>query len=104
MSPPASPTARLACLLLTGLTAGATHATIRVDIEGVDGDLRRNVMSLLSVERYKDRERIEPDAVERLYRRVEAEVREALKPFGYYEPKVEATLETLDKEQDWRVH
>ncbi len=96
--------ARLACLLLAGLAANAARAAIRVDIEGVDGDLRRNVTSLLSVERYKDRERIEPDAVERLYRRVESEVREALKPFGYYEPKVEATLETLDREQNWRVH
>ena len=94
---------RLAMALLAALAAGGARAAIRIDIEGIDGDLRRNVTSLLSVERYKDRERLEADAVERLFRRVEPEVREALKPFGYYEPKVDATLETLDKEQNWRV-
>ena len=104
MSHHVHPTVRLAGLLLVGLATAASRAAIRVEIEGVDGDLRRNVTALLSVERYKDRERIEPDAVERLYRRVEPEVREALKPFGYYDPMVEATLETLDKEQNWRVH
>jgi len=94
---------RLASLLLAGLAAIPARAAIRVEIEGVDGDVRRNVTSLLSVERYKDRERIEPDAVERLFRRVEPEVREALRPYGYYDPQVKASLETLDKEQNWRI-
>jgi translocation and assembly module TamA len=74
-----------------------------VEIEGVDAELRNNVAALLSVERYKGRERIEPDAVERLYRRVDQEVRDALRPFGYYQPKVSSTLETLDRERNWRV-
>lgn len=94
---------RLAVLLLATLSAMTAGAAIRVEIEGVDGELRRNVTSLLSIERYKDRERVEPDAVERLYRRVEPEVLEALRPFGYYEPRVQATLETLDNAQNWRV-
>jgi hypothetical protein len=47
----------------SALVAGPVLARIRVGIEGVDGAVRRNVLALLSVERYKDRERIEPDAV-----------------------------------------
>ena len=91
-------------MLLLALTcAPAAHAAIRVEIEGVDAELRNNVAALLSVERYKGRERIEPDAVERLYRRVDQEVRDALRPFGYYEPKVSSTLETLDRERNWQV-
>jgi hypothetical protein len=55
-------------------------ADIRIELEGVDGDVRRNVLALLSLERYKDRDRIEPDAVQRLYRRVDDEVRSAMRP------------------------
>jgi len=93
----------LALAACSALAAQAATARIRVDIEGVDGAARRNVLALLSVERYKDRERIEPDAVNRLFRRVDDEVRSALRPFGYYEPKIDATLASEDKERNWVV-
>jgi translocation and assembly module TamA len=95
--------AAIACALAS-LSFRVAQAEIRVDIEGVDGDLKRNITATLSVERYKDRERIEADAVERLFRRVDDEVRSALRPFGYYQPQVDASLETLEKEKKWRVH
>jgi translocation and assembly module TamA len=95
-------------LLATGLAAwlaagAAAQAAIRVDIEGVDAELRRNVQAMLSLERYKDRERIEADAIERLYRRVPAEVEDALRPYGYYEPKVTSRIDPEDKGRNWRV-
>lgn len=91
-------------LCLIGLAAaGAAQAAIRIEIEGVDAELKRNVTELLSLERYKDRDRIEPDAVERLYRRVDDETREALRPFGYYEPKVTSSLQTRNDNRDWNV-
>jgi hypothetical protein len=46
------------------------------------------VLALLSLERYKDRDRIEPDAVQRLYDRIDDEVHSALRPYGYYEPQI----------------
>src|SRR3954469_3028380 len=52
-------------------------ASIQVEVNGVDSTLRRNVLALLSLERYKDRDRIEPDAVARLFRRVNDEVSDA---------------------------
>jgi translocation and assembly module TamA len=85
------------------LVAGPAGARIRVDIDGVDGAVRRNVLALLSLEHYKDRQRIEPDTVNRLFRRVDDEVRSALRPYGYYDPKIAATLTPEDKGQDWRV-
>ena len=56
-----------AWLLLAAWTvwAAPARADIRIDIDGVDGDLRRNVVALLSLERYKDHDRLEPAAVQR---------------------------------------
>src|SRR5580698_8386613 len=85
------------------LCASAAQASIRVDIDGVDADLRRNVQALLSLERYKDRERIEPEAVQRLYERADEEVRSALRPFGYYEPKISTSIQPEDAQHVWHV-
>jgi translocation and assembly module TamA len=85
------------------LLAWPAAAAIRIELSGVDSTLRRNVLALLSLERYKDRDRIEPDAVARLFRRVDGEVRDALRPYGYYAPKVRATLTPEDRERNWRV-
>ncbi|MFT3906501.1 MAG: BamA/TamA family outer membrane protein [Steroidobacteraceae bacterium] len=78
------------------------RAEIKIEISGIDGDLRRNVQALLSVERYKDRDRLEEDAVQRLFGRVDTETRNALRPFGYYEPRVDAHLKQ-EGSKDWRV-
>jgi translocation and assembly module TamA len=85
------------------LFAASAHADIRIDIDGVDGEVRRNVLALLSLERYKDHDRIEPAAVQRLYNRIDDEVREALRPFGYYDPHISSSIEPPDKEHHWHV-
>src|SRR5712672_1622881 len=90
-------------LLLLGAAATPAWAAIRIEVNGVDSELRRNVLALLSLERYKDRDRIEPDAVARLYRRVDGEVRDALRPYGYYDPTVSATLTPMDNQRNWHV-
>ena len=63
----------------------------------------RNVLALLSLERYKDRDRLQPDAVQRLYNRIDDEVRSALRPYGYYEPVISSSLSGPDKDQHWHV-
>src|ERR1035441_5276871 len=78
-------------------------ADIRIDLYGVDGDLRRNVLALLSLERYKDHDRLEPAAVQRLYNRIDEEVRAALRPYGYYDPKISSSIQPPDKERHWHV-
>jgi translocation and assembly module TamA len=90
-------------LLLLGAAAAPAWAAIRIEVNGVDSELRRNVLALLSLERYKDRDRIEPDAVARLYRRVDGEVRDALRPYGYYAPTITATLTPVDNQRNWHV-
>lgn len=88
----------IGCLLL----CGPAWADIDVDVKGVNDELRRNVLTYLSFERYKKRPNIDRDTLDRLLNRVDREVEAALKPFGYYEPKVEATLEDRGR-GNWRV-
>ncbi|HEV7432732.1 MAG TPA: POTRA domain-containing protein, partial [Steroidobacteraceae bacterium] len=90
-------------LLCHGALAPPAVAAIRVEVTGVDSTLRRNVLALLSLERYKDRDRIEPDAVARLFRRVNDEVSDALKPYGYYAPTIQPKLTSEDNGRNWRV-
>ncbi len=89
-----------ACLL-----ASLAHAAagIRVEIKGVDEELRANVLAYLSLERYrKGGTDLNADTVERLHNRVEREVQAALKPFGYYEPHVESAVTDLGR-NEWRI-
>ncbi|HVW70975.1 MAG TPA: BamA/TamA family outer membrane protein [Steroidobacteraceae bacterium] len=91
----------LATMCLVGLLPIA-EANVDVDVHGVDDQLRANVLAYLSFDRYKKRTDLSADTVERLHNRVEREVQSALKPFGYYEPKVESEVKDLGR-GDWRV-
>ena len=77
------------------------HADVDVEIRGVNDELRSNVLVYLSLARYKGRE-LDADTVERLHNRVEREVKEALRPFGYYGPSVESQLTARGK-GDWHA-
>lgn len=90
-----------ACLIAASV---AQAAGVKVEIKGVDEELRSNVLAYLSFERYrKGAVELNADIVERLHNRVEREVQAALKPFGYYEPKVESSVTDLGR-GEWRVN
>ena len=84
---------RIALLIGCLLVWAQAAADIDVEIKGVNEELRRNVLTYLSFERYKKRDKLDRDTLERLLNRVDREVQAALKPFGYYDPKVQAGLE-----------
>ncbi|MCW5568594.1 MAG: outer membrane protein assembly factor [Dokdonella sp.] len=75
--------------LLVAATAEA--ARIRVELEGIDGELRTAVLAALEVQQYAERE-ISPAQARRLYRRAERQIQAALEPYGYYNAKVEGEL------------
>jgi translocation and assembly module TamA len=83
--------AALAACAALGLASPA-RAEIRVTIEGVDGAIRTNVLAYLSLQRYATLDDLQPDLVNRLVQRVEVEVTDALRPFGYYAPSVVTEL------------
>jgi len=82
---------------LLSLVAPAAAAQVEVSIKGIEGALRDNVRAYLSLvsrgEGAPEDEALPEDTLRRLHRRAPDEIREALKPFGYYEPTVEGRLE-----------
>lgn len=83
---------RVGFSLLALLAAPIGRAELIVSILGLEGPLRQNVQVFLSLERYKNRDDLDAALFERLVDRVDQEVAGALRPFGYYEPKVETTV------------
>jgi translocation and assembly module TamA len=81
----------LLTLLLAHFAAPA-GAEVKVEVEGVDKDIAGNIKAYLSFERYKNKDDLTPEIVERLQERCEREVRAAMKPFGYYEPNVKSEV------------
>jgi len=63
---------------------------IEVEFTGVDGALLENVRALSSLHRLAGSKDIDAEVVGRLVQRAPSEAATALKPFGYYEPRVSA--------------
>jgi translocation and assembly module TamA len=89
-----------AVLLSLGVVERAM-AAVELNVRGVNDPLRSNVLAYLSLARYKDRD-LDATMVERLRQRIEREVRDALRPFGYYSPVVSSDLSQKDR-NNWRV-
>lgn len=79
------------CVLVGLLASRLAQANVEVDIRGVNEELRNNVIVYLSLARYRERE-LDPAMADRLRNRIDREVKDALRPFGYYEPTVRSEL------------
>lgn len=64
---------------------------VSVAIEGVQGALADNVRAFLSLAN-QDVKSNDADTVQRLYQRAPTEIRDALQPYGYYQPSIESHL------------
>jgi len=101
--------ARLGAFMLFSLVVAQlgtpVFAGVQVEVRGVDEEIRANVLAYLSFERYKNSDDLSPEFIERLQERAEREARLALRPFGYYEPKVvsEVRREGGGSEQNYHV-
>ncbi len=92
-------------VLLLAQFAAPVVAEVEVEVHGVTDDVRNNILAYLSFERYKNRDDLSPEIVERLQERCEREVRAAMRPFGYYEPKItsEVTRATSGSQTNYNV-
>src|ERR1044072_4025977 len=61
----------------------------KVEVEGVKGAVRDNVLTLLSIAHAKDPS---ADRIRQLHNQAEGDSGRARQPFGYYKPTVEASL------------
>lgn len=96
---------RLPGLLLAILLAqfaGPAGAEVQVEVRGVSDEIADNILAYLSFERYKNSDDLTTPMVERLQERIEREVRAAMRPFGFYDPRITSEVQREDKE-DYRV-
>ncbi len=70
------------------------HATdrVRVEIEGLSGELLTNVTGYLTLIQQKSHEALNDERIKKLHKKTPGEIREALQPFGYYKPEIQAEL------------
>lgn len=79
---------RQLCVVSLLLTSGvASAANIRLQVEGLSGELQKNVRAQLST---IDSDEVSPDR--RFRARVDDAIREGLKALGYYEPTIDFEL------------
>jgi translocation and assembly module TamA len=67
-------------------------AEVEVQVEGVSGTIRDTVLANLSLERERDHPLLDSFRIERLHQRAPDEIRNALRPFGYYTPLIQSQL------------
>ena len=95
------------CLLLvvawtgTALAAPRLKEHIELDIVGVPDEIAENVRGYLTLTRYSTREDLTDPQVRRLADRAVDEATDALRPFGYYSPRVRSR--TSRDEPNWIV-
>lgn len=79
------------------------HAAInvKVSVEGVEGDIKQNVLAFLSIEQQKKHQDLTESLLRKLHEKAADEIRQALQPFGYYRPDIQAEL--IIKESTWNA-
>lgn len=83
-------------LLLFLPLAPAASVKVEVTVTGVSDPLLKNVLARLTIFLQKDNERLQANAVRRLHRQAEDDIRSALAPFGYYNPAIKSDLSKTD--------
>ncbi len=101
---------RLLRAILTAVLAGlptavaAQRDSVRVviRIEGIDGPLARNARAMMALAREAEEGPLAATTIPRLYHRGEEDIARALRPFGYYQPRIASALEA--GEDFWTAH
>lgn len=71
-------------------------ASVDVNVTGVDGRMRDNVLALLQIARLNDDQDLADYRIRYLHRQAPADIKKALRPFGYYRVDVDPQLEASD--------
>ncbi len=101
MSAPTTAIYRAAALALALLWPTLALARVDIEISGVSGEIKTNALAYLSLRDVAEQKDLDQATVERLQRQAGPELREALRPFGYYNPFIDAKLE--GKAPRWRA-
>ncbi|MEE9132423.1 MAG: autotransporter assembly complex family protein [Gemmatimonadota bacterium] len=82
--------------ILSASTVVAQTARVRVEIEGLGGDLKDNALAVASIVAAAREGELPTTQIRRLYTRGPEEIELALQPFGYYRPTIRSDLQTTD--------
>ena len=85
----------------TGIVSGAplpdesSSAAIQLDVilEGVEGGIKNNILSYLSIEQQKNHPNLSEGRIYRLHQKAIGEIKNAMQPFGYYEAEIKSRLD-----------
>ena len=81
----------ISCLLPNPNLQAASYK-LHVAVKGVEGKIKRNVLSLLEIYREKDDEHLSPARIELLFKKGYQDIKRALEPFGYFSPEIKGKL------------
>ena len=73
-----------------------TPAPVNVEISGIEDPLLANVRAFLDILKPQAQGKVSPIEVHRLFRSAPEQIRRALQPFGYYQPRIHSNLERQD--------
>jgi translocation and assembly module TamA len=86
-------------LCLMGTAQPAHALSLTVEIAGITGPEKDNVLAYLKIEKEKNRTDLTPTRIRRLHARAPQEIKLALQPYGYYKARVRASL--IKDEKQW---
>ena len=86
---------------LLGLVTASAAAEVRVKINGIKGPERDNVTARLTLRVRSEQDALDETQVRRLHAQARTDIREALQPFGYYDPVIDSNLE--QDGDDWNA-
>ncbi|MEN8205816.1 MAG: autotransporter assembly complex family protein [Pseudomonadota bacterium] len=80
-------------LLLAGISAVQAAMSVSVKLDGLNREQKKNVRAYLTIEQEKKADDLTERRIRRYHNRAPREIREALQPYGYYQPVIEPSLE-----------
>ena len=84
------------CLSVSPAVSLMAATRLEVTVRGIEDPLRQNVLNFLDIEKQKQNKDLNPHWIKNLHQQADEEIREALQPYGYYQPHITATLRETD--------
>lgn len=82
-------------LLLVSLAAIAAE-NVTIILDGVTGDIEKNILSSISLQKQKDHPRLSVSRIKSLHNKAQHEIKLALQALGYYRPKITTELKNVE--------
>ncbi len=81
--------------------AALAEVPLEVEVQGVSGEVKKNVLSFLDIERLRKSPELNEEMMKSLFGRAPKEIQTALQPFGFYTPRISSRL--IKKNGRWMV-